>query len=447
MILVAQHKKNYFFCTIWVLVSSLFLYYIASPLEYAHFDLDSFGYDRIAKHFCTDNRLLDPTQPGIMPVQTLGYPLFLGIIYKLFKYDYMFIIIAQVILNVLLGLCIYRIAYHLFSASTAVIALYLWAINLGYLVFSQFIMTDMLLATILALGLERIILFLKTRNGRYSVHAALIFGISVIIKPVALLYVFIVLIYIILASDTYTHALRRSGLFLILFSLPVVAYMYHNKRVFNNFSVAPVMYENIHYYFLSRARARIERISYTQAFEKTGALLHERDKNHPDHWRATGLLLQEYSYTKPFDLVYVWMQNVLKTLAGFYTSQLKYLVNPTIKGTDTSFFQQEGTLPQRLYSYVLQGLEGRCIQAIALLYCVAFILQIALVCAGLCILATQKEYMILSFLLLTILYFAFITGHEGCARYRLMFESLYIVLVAYALDVCSKKHFFPALIR
>ena len=51
------------------------------------------------------------------------------------------------------------------------------------------------------------------------------------------------------------------------------------------------------------------------------------------------------------------------------------------------------------------------------------------------VLFESREYFLISFFVLTIGYFAFITGHDGCARYRMMFEGLYIILAAYGLVI------------
>ncbi|MEX0940361.1 MAG: glycosyltransferase family 39 protein [Candidatus Babeliales bacterium] len=426
-----SHKNIYIFCIIFYVFASFFLYFIAANNYDAHLDLDSPGYIRVAQQFAQSNILIDPARGNIIPVQTVGYPLFLGVIYKLFGQNFSFIIILQVLLSMGIAWLLYSIAFMLFNAEVALITVILWAINLGYLVFSQFILTDILLAILIIAGLQRFLSFLLFSTKKALIQSAIIFGISLIVKPVALFYVFILYFFLLWKyKKNIVYGLKIVCLFAICFYSFAGSYMIYNKSMFGAFTIAPVMNENIYYYFLARITARVENISYPQAIKKTAQLFEGKDHNDVFRWQLAREKLFNYFFQKPTLVIGIWLNNMLKTLGGFYTSQLKFLVNPALKGISTSFFEKNGSWYDCIKAYIFDGTNNHLVQSISFLYLICVFFQFFLIMSTLCICLVQGRFFLASFFGLTILYFAFITGHDGCARYRIMFEGLYLLLAA-----------------
>jgi 4-amino-4-deoxy-L-arabinose transferase-like glycosyltransferase len=426
-------KKEYGFlgfCALIFVSCSIGLYYAAANTTTAHLDLDSPSYDRIGMYFSCHNQLVDPNLHADIPVQTVGYPLFLGIVYKLSGHNYSYVIFLQVLLSLVVGWLLFLIAQDLFNKKVGLIAVFLYSLNLGFLIYSQFILTEILLATLLIAALERFFSFKKTFRMIELAQAGLLFGISIIVKPVALFYIGILIFFLIVSSY---FSLKRMVQYIILFtgcfSLPIIGYMAHNKLVYGAYTIAPVMYENIYYYFLAKIIAHEQNISNDQALNQINELLNHKWHNDATRWKKPRELMYAYVKKRPFLLLYMWLKNMSKTFFGSYSTQLKLLVNPNIKGTKTSFFEKKGAMLERVKMYLTDGIEGQLLHF--LIYCHAFLLamQYLFLAIGFFVLLRSKEYILLTFLALSILYFAFITGHDGCARYRMMFECL-IILVA-----------------
>ena len=430
-------KKEHVFlviCAAIFISYSIGLYYAAADTTTAHLDLDSPGYDRIGMHFSYHNQLVNPDRSGVIPIQTLGYPFFLGVIYKLFGHDYAYVIIIQVLLSLLAGWLLYLIAQRLFGKRVALVTAFLFSINLGFLVYSQFILTEVLLATSLLAGLERFFSFAKTSRLLFLIQSGLIFGLSVIVKPVALFYIVILMLFIIVSwYPSIKKIAQYSLLFISCFCLPIVGYMIHNKITYNVFTIAPVMHENIYFYFLAKNIAYDQNIPYDQALNQVTELFDNKVHNDETRWGKPKELMHKYVYNKPFLVLSLWLKNVFKTFCGSYSSQLKFLINPSLKGTKTSFFEKKGTFLERISGYLTDGIESSFLRVLVYWQAFLSVLLYVLLTISFFVLWRSREYLLLGFFGLSIIYFALITGHDGCARYRMMFEGLLILMAAFGL--------------
>ncbi len=118
-------KKNsivLIMCALVFISCSMGLYFIAANTTTAHLDLDSPGYDRIGFYFAQHNQLINPERGYVIPVQTLGYPLFLGLIYKILGHQYNWVIVIQVLLSLLAGLIVFTLANQLFGQQVALVS-------------------------------------------------------------------------------------------------------------------------------------------------------------------------------------------------------------------------------------------------------------------------------------------------------------------------------------
>lgn len=416
------------------------LWILAAKVGDAHFDLDSPYYVRVAEHFAHTGRLVDPEKPKVIPLQTLGYPFFVGTIFKFFGEDFNYVVLLQIVLNICIGFFIFSIAQILFNRSIACIAMFLWSINLGYLVFAQFILTDLLLAFFLIAALWAYVHAWQQQSNFYAGIAGLLYGVSIAVKPVALFYMPFLCVW--LFFENFIKSWKMILWLLIGFFLPVISYVTYNAYTFNRYIIAPLAQENIHRYFLAYLLAADKKISYQEGKEEVAQLLNHKNYNDENVWQPARELLKSYCANKPLLVIKVWLWNMLKTLCASYSTQLKLLVNPSLKGAENSFFQKKGTMLEKFYFYLLADFKGSFAYYVALINLLYMVILLVCLPIGFIALLYYRQYQLLLFLLVTIVYFSFITGHDGCARYRLMFEHIYIIMAAvgiYALTMNIMK--------
>jgi len=337
--MIAHKYANHIFlggCAAIFLACSLLLYRaISSPSS--HLDIDSIGYDRIATHFEHTMNLSDPRDLASAPIQPVGYPLFLGLIYSTLGHHYAQVVIIQLAIMLLIGLLQFTIALQLFNRSIALLSVVLCLVSLGFFVYPQLLLAEILCLFFILAFFERFLFFLKSGHTASLWHAGLLLGISVLIKPMALLYIFCLVPVLLFHTTKNSSKIKNCLLLLISFYSPIINYMTYNYYRYDTFALAPMTELNIYQCFLSKVIAHVEHVPVERVLNEQLAFkgAHSFDSA---GWSDAKALFFKYIQAHPWACVRVWCTNVAKTFVGLYSTQLKLLLNPSIKGGDHSFF-------------------------------------------------------------------------------------------------------------
>ena len=408
-------KKNYFvyFFILFFIGFSYFFYYFVDAQQ-PHQDIDSKAYIENAHLFA---KHLNFSQRSDFPYYTLGYPIILGLLYKVCGDDYCWVVIFQMLLALLSGLLMAAIAKRLFGEQAGVVTFFLMSLNLGYLVFAQFILTEVVLSFFLLLFFERFTAYVQNQKMSTLCFSAILLGLSIIIKPAAIYFPLLLIPLV---------RLKSWSIFVLCFFVPVIGYMIHNKIAFKTFKLSALDEINLVYWWYPNVLA--QQRGTTSDHERLKLQRIARQKGEQVVRAAFKRDLQ----AQPMLFLTVWLKNVAKTFLGLYTSNLKILIGK-INNYNMSFFRQKGTWLQKIHCYIGGGTTHTWIvvvgygefgfQLIRYLLCV---LALALLC--LC-----RRWQVLYLFCAYIFYFSMITGHDGCARFRMMFEGVLIILMAYAL--------------
>jgi 4-amino-4-deoxy-L-arabinose transferase-like glycosyltransferase len=405
--------------------------------EKSHQDIDSGAYLTTSDILYSKGSL---KSIGQMPYFTLGYPIFMAIIYKLTgQQAKKFIVAVNMILSILSIFLIFYFTAELFGISAGWLAAFLLAINIGYLIFCQFILSEVLLSLFLLLFLFSITKFASDKCHNPSVYrclitAGLFLGTSVVIKPAALYFpILLSPAFLFMKSSSHSKKFLNIFLFISAFYVPIAGYMLHNKIVFNQFAISNMEGVNSNQFFVPNVLA-----------EKNGTDPFEERKNLQKSAAKLGLsspsnILPKLLKTEPMLCVFVWAKNVLKTFLGLFTSNLKILVDPKSGGEHPSFFSKTGSVFEKTYKYLASGSGFRWVIAVGIYEIIFMLLRYILCIFALVKIALERRFMLLYLVMSYIFYFALITGHDGCARFRMFFEFLLTILAAYgATEIWSK---------
>ncbi len=477
---------------------SWFLYDHVAQRE-PHCDIDSKAYLQRGQLFADTNSFVNSGEA--QPYYTFGYAFIIGILWKIFGKNVGIIILFQLLLSLLSGMIMVRMTRRLFGRRASVIASILFACNVGYLVFTQFILTEIVLSFFLLAAFEQVLLAMTAAKNpaRSFAYAGLLFGLSVIVKPAALYFVPLLagvmacLRFVKGSCDGYwlrlqegasfdgasssvnapspkgyggtgatadrqdqllagarpelvegheriNHTINLSSIILLLtcFAAPIIGYMSYNKVAFNSFHISNLDHVNIYYWFFPNVLAKAH--GTTSDYER--AQLLKLSDGHHDAAVVAPLFWQELR-SKPMLFIKVWLTNVTKTLLGLYTTNLKVLVEEDVKGGDISFFKMHGTVFDKAWQYVSYGATHWWVMAIGLFEAFWHVIRYLFCLAGLWLLYRRRYYNVLVLCLLYLAYFSLITGHDGCARFRMMFEFLLIILAAGGLDYCNSSQATP----
>lgn len=409
---------------------SLLLYQNVSPTN-SHMDGDSRGYHELALQFSQNNSFINKNSPDNIPMHTNGYPFFLAMLYKIFGSAnfgsaHKYVIFIQVLLALCSGFLIYSIAKKLFSETVALIAFFLFSFNLGFLVFPQFILSEMLLVFLLIFSFNRLVAY-QTNNSLSALSlSGLLLGLSIIVKPVALYYFPFLVLYLLVSNKNLKHTL----LFALCFAAPVTGYMANNKAAYGSFSISPLVNANLYLWFHAKIKATENNTTHIDELAKLEKLI-DGNKLNPKNWIK---LKQEFFTilkTKLPLAIKVWTREVIKSLLGLYLTNLKVLTEPKVLGGDISFFSNsESSILSKMTAYIAAGTSSLTVKIIGFLEAFWNLIRYLLVLLAFFILSKQRRWSLLILLGSYLFYFSMITGHDGCARYRFMFEYILILLAA-----------------
>lgn len=408
-------KKNYiiYICILLFTGVSCVLYHLIDTKR-PHQDIDSKAYIENAQIFAKD---MSFSQRQDFPYYALGYSMILGMLYKTCGDDAFWIVILQILLALLSGILMACIAQRLFGQQASFVTFFLMTINLGYLVFVQFILTEILLSFFLLLFLERCTAYLQTKKMSALYTAGFVLGLSIMIKPAALYFPLLLLPLV---------RLKSWIIFICYFLVPIFGYMAHNKIVFNTFKVSKLDEINLLYWWYPHVLAAQrgttsdhERLKLQKIAQKKGESVVKDAFKHD-------------LYAQPLLFLNVWLKNVIKTFLGLYTSNLKVLMGKK-NNHEISFFRQKGSFFQKMTSYISGGTTKRWIIVVGYMEFGFQIARYLLCLLAFVLMALRRRWNILYLFSAYVFYFSMITGHDGCARFRMMFEGVLIILMAYAL--------------
>lgn len=420
-------RQNVFFVCIslFFCIVSWFIYQQSFASRYPHQDIDSKAYLERADVMMHNGSFVKHSGESL-PYYGLGYPLFLAFLFWLFGQSILVIIVAQILLALLALWLVMKLAGLWFGEKSIVPTGFLFLVSVGYITFVQFVLTEILLATLLLLFFYAFTQALSFGDRRYYVYAGIWLGLSILVKPAALIFSIVALASVfLLRRDTCKQKIKNGIIFLCMFLVPVFITITHNKIYFDTYALGNLAQVNLYYWFYPNVLAHINRTTSPYEQKKLIELSEGRyacEKIAP--------LFSKTAREFPGALVFVWLKNVCKTMLGLYTTNVKVLVEPHVMGGDISFFKMQGSFLQKTWGYITAGATKIWVKCVGSFEMVFNVIRYFLCVLGLLVLCRKKRYDIVWFSILFLGYFFMITGHDGCSRFRMMVEFLLILLAA-----------------
>jgi|SaaInlLV_10m_DNA_2_1039722.scaffolds.fasta_scaffold00190_35 4-amino-4-deoxy-L-arabinose transferase-like glycosyltransferase len=402
-------------------------------------DLDSKNYLNLANCFLKHNSFDPPGTNMCTHWISLGYPAFLVAIKTILGNNEFAIIFIQILLGILIILFTYKLANLFFTKTTAILSAFFASINIGLITYTQFILTEILLTLILLIAFYYFAAHYKKQKLLFLLASALLFGISCTIKASAFYYVFFLTILLLFVKNTMKKRLALPVLFLATFFIPVGTYMLRNKQSYGYFYLKSVDKVNLYTHLLPKLISKIESISFEKAKTKISAITNVKEYASGKGWGEANKLFRETVLKHPITILNIWLTNVIKTLFGLYTNHFKLLLDPSIKNNYNSFFNQNGSLISKVTSYLTFKTKSIFIIGLGIKEIIWNFLKLILCLFSLIILLVKRNFFICMLFASFIGYFAFITGPDGCARLRLLFEMQLIILSAFSFVIMLKK--------
>jgi len=164
------------------------------------------------------------------------YPLFLAILYKISFQNFLLVKIVQAVINVLTCFFIMRIAQKIFDKRTGYIAFMLAAINPFFIYWTGFLQTETLFMFLFIASIFSLVLFDRTDLKRYLILSAFLLALSALTRPVAVLFVPFLIIYLFIRiRKGYRSCIKDAAIFTLCFMCIIAPWTIRNYKVYKEF--------------------------------------------------------------------------------------------------------------------------------------------------------------------------------------------------------------------
>ena len=340
------------------------------------------------------------------------------------------VIVFQIVLALFIIVLVFKMALWWFSQRVALLAAFLASINLGLLVFPQFILAETLLCFFLLAALERLSAYVHQHRAHQLAISVLLFGLSVILKAAALYYVFFLAIVFLLYNQTIKWCgLHHIVLFLLMFLVPVGTSMVRNKMQYGYWYLTAVDKINLYTLFLPKLLSETKMVPREQAEKMVGDKLSVHEYASGRGWEKARVMLLNEVLAHPFVAVKIIIKNCCKTLLGLYSTHLKRLFSGEV-WLPRSFFSFEGSWWQRIRDYCWYGTNSYGLASLCFLELFWNIIRLFFVFLAFISLCLKRQWLALLIFSSFLFYFILITFPDGCGRLRFMCEMQFTIMAA-----------------
>lgn len=418
-------RPGYFFSMSFLFATLNILLYINTAHEQCRFEPDSQVYWWMSDTFMKTGSF--DAIPGICTsMYTLGYPLFVTALRSI--YDHAAIIIfAQIACILLVNGLIGATAIKLFGTSVLCFTLLFSFFNLGFFVLPHFVLSDVLFLFMVVSAFYWFVKALDATRYGESIFSGILWGAASLIKPAPLFFIPVLAVFFGIVKR------RIKGLFIFVACaciLPGIV-LVRNYYVYNSWHFKSVDKINLYLFFLPKVLASVNGSSESDERVGIEALIQGNNLADVHRWERAEKVFLKTIHDHPFIAVRIWVQNIFKTLLGLYSTHLKMLLNPTLKGGDCSFFKGNGSLFERMQQYVSCGSTYSWLTGVGWFEVFYNALKILGVFLGFCLMLVHRRWRQFFLCGIMIGYFLCITGPDGCARLRLIADAVMMMVAGY----------------
>jgi 4-amino-4-deoxy-L-arabinose transferase-like glycosyltransferase len=391
-------------------------------------DSDSAEYKALSQNLFINHVFkLDP-KSDYETFRTPGYPLFIGIINKIFN-TYFAVTLMQIVLTFLTALLLFKITLRFFSRKSALVSPILFLMSPTAITQSLVLLSDTLFVFLLILILY--ILFSRKATRRMYIVAGLLLGISVLVRPISLFLPILIIPFLFIFNgkkEGIKKVMVHSGLFLAALALMVMPWMARNNAVAGHFAISSLSAYNLFHYNLPEYIATKQGISAEAARETFETKLSPQARENQKSLRySNDLSAISVPFLKSHLISYAFFHGI-KTVPFFITSSIESAV--TLRNSFLPNDTNISVIQENLSDLVIHGKFAELATVLVKNPFITLEQIFWVVVMALSLYAVLRNYKKPQYwlFLLIIFYFAFLTGPVSYSRYRLPAEPFMLTL-------------------
>jgi 4-amino-4-deoxy-L-arabinose transferase-like glycosyltransferase len=204
--------------------------------------------------------------------RTPGYPIFLAILYYISSTSIWFVLLIQIMLNLISILLVYKIVLIVSSHQVALLSSFLCAIDIHQALYSVQLLTDTLFVTLFLISIYFLCVSLKEYKASLFSLSAFSLGIATLVRPISFMLPFVIIIlFIILSQLQWKERLIYSLLFGFIYVFTISPWIYNNYIRYGELSISSSSGYNLLFYY----------VSYTESY-RSGKSIEEIRKGFSD---------------------------------------------------------------------------------------------------------------------------------------------------------------------
>jgi len=363
------------------------------------------------------------------------YPLFISLVSQISEKLY-FIILIQHLIGALTIIIIFKIG-KLFSLEIGLLSALFASINLNLIGQSNFILTESIFIFFFSLFIFAYLKFLKGTKTKYIIISSFFLAFSALVRPVVIYLPFIIIIFTLFLKINFLKKIKLSFLFIICYLIVVSPWLLRNYHYHSSFSFSSQEGSTIIGWYLP----------HIDQFEKKIDLQKARELRSND-WQETVIKLPNEIQNNPFKFeravkVYAYNEilkfNKFSIFQAWFWGSLKNIFSPAMADVayfyqipHSSFYQTSGdSFLKQTSNFLFKNSNLFYSFLIISSLILTLIFRVIQLHGFFCIAKYYRvEFM---FFLVTILYFLIINGPIGSAKYRIPFEPILIIYLAFSI--------------
>jgi len=350
------------------------------------------------------------------------YPIFVALVYWIAGTNPVFIIGVQVVISTIGVVLTYFLGIRLLPKPAALLAALLMAISVESITSAIYLMTETLFTFLFLGSMFSMVKAREQSNWRWLVIAAILFGLSVLCRPIALYFPGLaVLILILDLRSRWSKRIRESLIFLAVFAVVLFPWVLRNKVLYDLPTVTTISDYNLLFYNAAAVEANLRGMSEADI----RPILQKRVDQTLIDWgeqntarnvaHAENVLAWQIIKTHPLRFLFLHLKSDLNNFLPDVTS-LTEILGVTMGGKGTlSVLNQSGLITAVRYYFGNQLWLIWLMLPLILLLGIIFLFSLV----GVINAIRENCWYSLAILLLPVVYFMSIPGAASLPRFRI----------------------------
>lgn len=378
---------------------------------------DSHGYHELALGIIADR-----TFSGFAANRTPFYPLFIAFIYFLFTAEPWVVLFMQIFLDTAIVIIVYFIAKEIFeSKQIPLIAAFLYAINFLSAYYSIRFLTEIMFTFVFALAILTFIRSLKKNKLWGFALTGLLIGIATLTRPIAQYFPPILFIILLFSNEGLGQKLRNMLILLIVFLAVTSTWQFRNLQSYGYYALSIKSGDALCCWHVAAVKAQVENIDRYEAIDRLVGDSLKGVTNRFERSKIYQKIALSYISEHPLQYIKYSLKGVIRIFLGTGRSGISDLF-----GTKTESVPPTERLSYTAYR-IIKNIRSEVPTVILF---IKQMIEYAFFAIGLIIMCTENKKLFLLLLIMTIFYFAALTGPIGYSRFRVPIVPFYLLISA-----------------